>query len=187
MKKLLYLLVIVSCFVACKGNQPTEPSKENPINYVDLGLPSGTLWKNANELNYSTDTTFFFRYSEAIDTFSTNVPTIEQWAELMAYCEWSWKKDQLVLNKDSVWTKCPGLLVKGLNGASIFLPAMGGRSVNGDESYVGIYGEYWTSSIHDSEGAKGFSFCSEGIYTGYYLFNDGLSVRLVMKPNDSSK
>ena len=184
MKKLLYLLLTMSCFVACNDNQPTEPSKEDPINYVDLGLPSGTLWKNANELNYSTDTTFFFHYSEAIDTFRTNVPTDEQWAELMAYCEWRWVEDQLVLNKDSVWIKLPGLLVKGPSAESIFLPAMGGRSVNGDECYEGIYGEYWTSTIYDSEGAKGFSFKSEGIYMGYYLFNDGLSVRLVMNPDE---
>ena len=184
MKKLCYLLLTMSCLVACKSNQPTDPYKDDPIKYVDLGLPSGTLWKSVNELNYSSDTTFYFRYYEAIDTFRTKVPTTEQWAELIAYCQCSLEKEIPVLDKDSVWTKFPGLKVIGLNGKSIFLPAMGGRSVNGDESYVGIYGEYWTSTIYDSEGAKGFSFKSEGIYMGYYLFNDGLSVRLVMNPDE---
>lgn len=186
MKKLCYLLLTMSFIVACKSNQPSDSPKDDPVKYVDLGLPSGTLWKSVNELNYLIDTTFYFRYYEAIDTFKTNVPTAEQWAELVAYCQLEWVKERPVLDKDSVWTKFPGLKVIGLNGDSIFLPAMGGRSVNGDECYVGIYGEYWSSDLYDSEGSKGLTFNSDTLYMGYYLYNDGLSVRLVMKADDKN-
>ncbi|MCR5050486.1 MAG: hypothetical protein K6A36_05315 [Paludibacteraceae bacterium] len=179
MKKLMYLLTLL-CLVACNGNQPTEPTNEDPANYVDLGLPSGTLWKSVNELNYPNDTSFYFLYTEAVDTFKANMPTVQQWKELADECTWIWKKEISVLNKDSVWVKFPGYKIIGLNGDSIFLPAMGGRSVGGDICYAGTHGEYWSNDLAGSDGAKGFSFNSDSTYMGYYLRKNGLCVRLVM-------
>ena len=43
MKKLLTFCLLL-CLVACTSNAP-DP------NYVDLGLTSGNLWKNTNEIN----------------------------------------------------------------------------------------------------------------------------------------
>lgn len=171
----MYVLTML-CFVACNSNQPTEPSKEDPVNYVDLGLPSGTLWKKVNELNYRRDTTIYFLYSEAVDTFKTHVPTTQQWKELADECEWIWKKKLIVLNTDTI----PGYKVIGTNGDSILLPALGGRSVNGEDTYVGEYGEYWSSNIDGERGAKGFTFDSISTYMGYYLRQDGLCIRLTM-------
>ena len=47
MKKSLLFAVVMSalCLVGCKRNEP------DPEVYVDLGLPSGTLWKTENENN----------------------------------------------------------------------------------------------------------------------------------------
>lgn len=56
--------------------------------YVDLGLPSGTLWKSKNEP--FTD----FTYTEAMDSFPGQIPTKEQWEELIKYCDWVWKDDK---------------------------------------------------------------------------------------------
>jgi len=136
-------------------------------------------------LNYPKDTTCYFIYNEAVDTFKANVPTAQQWMELVDKCQWIWKKELSVLDKNNMLVKYPGYKVIGLNGDSILLPAMGGRSINGEDCYVGIYGEYWTSNMDGAEGAKGFSFNSDTTYIGYYLRKDGLCVRLVMNAKDN--
>ncbi len=182
MKKLFYLLIAL-CFVACNQNQPTGPSNEDPAAYVDLGLPSGTLWKRFNEINPK-DTTFYFQHNEAVDTFKVNMPSLQQWKELADECTWIWKNIR-VLNEDSVLVDVPGYKVIGLNGDSILLPAKGGRSISGEKCFVGTYGEYWSTDLEGEEGAKGFSFNSDSTYIGYYLRKNGLSVRLVMNAKDT--
>ena len=42
--------------------------------YVDLGLPSGTLWKNANEGGDDA----LYTYDEAVSMFGDKLPTKEQ-------------------------------------------------------------------------------------------------------------
>ena len=60
---------------------------ENETEFVDLGLPSGTLW--------STD---YVRDGEEIlfqpqtDAESLNIPTREQWDELVNVCKWEYDK-----------------------------------------------------------------------------------------------
>ena len=50
--------------------------------YVDLGLPSGTLWKKWNEDN-------LYEYQDAIKQFGNQIPTKKQWEELMNSCQWT--------------------------------------------------------------------------------------------------
>lgn len=50
--------------------------------YVDLGLPSGTLWKNRDERgNYD-------NYSEVVKKYGKNLPTKQQAEELINNCKW---------------------------------------------------------------------------------------------------
>ena len=72
--------------------------------YVDLGLPSGTVWKNENERGFFENRSY---------GGMKNVPTGRQWRELLTKCNWSWS-----------WLS-GGFKVTGPNGASIFLPAPG--------------------------------------------------------------
>jgi len=51
--------------------------------YVDLGLPSGTLWKNADE-NCGD-----ISYQEAVSRYGNNIPTWEQLVELITLCTWT--------------------------------------------------------------------------------------------------
>lgn len=55
-------------------------------NYVDLGLPSGILWKSTNE-------TELYDYYSAMDKFGNKLPTVEQWEELKKYCTWEWTEN----------------------------------------------------------------------------------------------
>ena len=55
----------------------------NNTDYIDLGLPSGTLWSTSFEKG--SDTFLYLPYDEAI---SLNIPTQEQWNELINVCKW---------------------------------------------------------------------------------------------------
>lgn len=53
-----------------------------PVGYVDLGLPSGTLWKDKDEDGYYT-------YNQAVAKYGTQLPTKEQLKELKNSCQWT--------------------------------------------------------------------------------------------------
>ncbi|MBQ5389231.1 MAG: hypothetical protein IIU55_09180 [Paludibacteraceae bacterium] len=107
------------------GGTPVQESK-----YVDLGLPSGTLWKSKNEKG------IYYTYDEAVSQFGDKLPTREQFAELQAFCTWTWNGK--------------GYVVKGDNGNSIVLQAAGYRDCDGGVGRVGTYGYYWSSTPYDS-------------------------------------
>ena len=95
--------------------------------WVDLGLPSGTLWKNANEGSDNAR----YTYNEAVSKFGNKLPTEQQLKELINKCTWTWTGT--------------GCRVTGPNGNSIYLPAAGGIDCN-SYSEVGVRGEYWSST-----------------------------------------
>ena len=72
--------------------------------FVDLGLPSGTLWKDENE------DCGLCTYLEAIKMYGKDMPTKEQYEELKEKCRWIWDDN--------------GYKVIGPNGNWIFLPAV---------------------------------------------------------------
>ena len=101
--------------------------------YVDLGLPSGTLWKRQNESG-------FYTYEQAINLFGNKLPESHHFVELKNECTWIWMDDY-------------GYKVVGPNGNSITLPAAGYRHWNGDVGNVGSNGFYWSSTPYDSDDA----------------------------------
>ena len=133
--------------------------------YVNLGLPSGTLWKNANEGGDDAR----YTYDEAVRRFGSKLPTKQQLEELKNECTWTWTWN--------MWTD--GYRITGPNGNSIFLPAAGYRFCDGEVSLVGTSGVYWSSAPYGSDDAWSLDFDSSGVYMGYYNRCDGQSVRLV--------
>ena len=128
---------------------------------VDLGLPSGTLWKNANEGgDYAR-----YTYDEAVNRWGSKLPSREQFKELKDKCTWTWTGS--------------GYKVTGPSGDFITLPATG-RVVYGDVKYVGTDGYYWQwSTPCDSDLAWSLRFDSSGVEFYSILRWHGLSVRLV--------
>lgn len=133
--------------------------------FIDLGLPSGTLWAEENEEGYYT-------FDKAKEQFGDSVPSKELWDELREVCEWKWDDEK------------KGYTIIGKNGNCIFLPAAGYRNITNELNYVGSYGDYWSSSLYtgDPSGAWDVRFGSNGVSRyGYYRYG-GFSVRLVSKP-----
>ena len=129
--------------------------------YVDLGLPSVTLWKNANEGgDYAR-----YTYDEAVRRFGNKLPTEQQLEELKNECEWTWLGN--------------GYKVTGPNGDFITLPAAGWRDYDGEVYYVGERGYYWSSTPYGSGYAWSLRFDSSvvNMYVDSRCF--GRSVRLV--------
>lgn len=130
-----------------------------PAGYVDLGLPSGTLWKDQNEAGG------LYSYDQAMAKFGSSLPTKEQLEELKNSCRWTWNGN--------------GYKVEGPSGESIVLPAAGCRNCDGSVNDVGSDGNYWSSTPNGSENAWYLYFGSGKV--SMYLSNRcySLSVRLV--------
>ncbi len=166
MKKLLYVLAAALCLVACEKDTENGSGSTTKGDYVDLGLSSGTKWKNANEMNPN-DENGFYDYDLAMSLFEKNMPTKEQWMELVNECKWTWTG--------------MGYRVTGVNNNSITLPAAGVSHITYVEG-VGSYGYYWSSSPNGSENAWGMRFFfngSNGVYMCELPRRYGSSVRLV--------
>lgn len=82
--------------------------------YVDLGLPSGTLWKATTEDG-------FYTYSNAVAKFDKGLPTKAQIEELEKYCVWE---------RGWSYETSKGCTDTGKNGNQIFFPASGYRDRN---------------------------------------------------------
>ena len=132
--------------------------KEITMKYIDLGLPSGTLWADTNEEG-------FFAFDEAVEKCGDNLPTKEQLEELVNHCKWSWNGS--------------GYNVTGPNGNSIILPAEGNRSCGGSVGGVGSYGDYWSSTLFGSDYTWNLRFYSGGRVVSGCRRCYGESVRLV--------
>lgn len=171
-KNLLYIFTIILCIIASKGyaqrvteNTLTASTKDSE--YIDLGLTSGTKWKNANEhqdKNGFLD--YYFDYDGAMVQFGKNMPTKEQWMELINECSWQWNG--------------LGYNVTGPNGESIILPAAGlclPSSYNPEN--VSKYGYYWSSMSDGSCCAWRLIHKKSKVYMSRGNRISKLSVRLV--------
>ena len=149
-----------------------KTKQTNGHEYVDLGLPSGTLWATCNVgANKPEDFGDYFSWGDVGKTAAANwgngwcIPSKEQWEELMQ-------------NTKSIWTTrndVNGRLFIANNGNSLFLPAAGIR-ILGLYKLGGVRGTYLSSSLIMEKLAWVFSFDSDN----YYITNlSGNSVRAV--------
>lgn len=140
--------------------QVEEPKVIIGETYVDLGLPSGTLWKAQNEDG-------LMGYDVAKKKFGRSLPSLKQWEELNKNCVWEWTGD--------------GYNVTGPNGKCIFIPAAGYRNVSGQVGKVGVYGNYWSSTSKNKDEAWRFGFEQGKFSIAAHSRQYGRSIRLVEK------
>lgn len=132
---------------------------DNATLYVDLGLPSGTLWKETNE------DCGLITFDQAYNFYGKSIPSKEQWEELRDKCLWTWNGN--------------GYIVIGRNGSHITLPASGDCDCMRNVSNLGLDGRYWTSTSNGSDGGWRLYFDKSGIFISNGRRCRGQSVRLV--------
>jgi uncharacterized protein (TIGR02145 family) len=136
--------------------------------YVDLGLPSGTLWAKFNYGAMPNNLTGkYYTFEEALKQNELlkggyQVPEKEHFEELLNECTW---KDVYDAKGDFY-----GYWIIGPNGNGIFLPITGyynGTSLGHIDS-----GYYWSTRYYDSSDAYGLYFNSSGksVYSGYRYY-----------------
>lgn len=103
------------------------------MEFIDLGLPSKTLWANENKGFYLVD--------DAISKFGNNLPSEQDFQELFDNCKMTWDKEK------------EGYTLTGPNGNTLFLPCTGidncgARTRRGLKH---IMGDYATSTSTDEK------------------------------------
>ena len=73
----------------CKEDIPVDLRSDN-TEFIDLGLPSGTLWSSSYEK--IGEERLYLPYDKAKEM---NIPTENQWMELRKECRWSIDSDKL--------------------------------------------------------------------------------------------
>ncbi len=141
-----------------KENSTFECIKFKPVKqkfvYIDLGLPSGTLWATCNVgAKNMSDFGDYLTFSEAYKKYE--LPKMWQFDELIEECTWKWDKFDEIF----------GYYVIGPNGNSIFLPATGIQ--DNDTSLHGSYGSYWSRTLYSMGPNRAW---------GLYFINDKVSM-----------
>lgn len=124
------------------------------MNFIDLGLPSGTKWADTN---FGSNTPYeygkLFSFSDA-KKLSCKLPTHRQLSELTFYCKAKW------VTKNGI----NGCEFVGPNNNSIFLPAAGRIEVSGLAMGQGNNGFYWSNEnggINPSSMAWNMMICED--------------------------
>lgn len=144
--------------------------KKIRTDYVNLGLPSGTLWCKYNiGASRPEECGEYFEFGS---TEKYKCPTMEQVKELIDECAWTETKLNGV----------DGMMVVGPNGNSIFLPSGGFQYVSKKMyskcSLVGQYGYYWAAEDRE-ECCRG---CTKYIYSdSMYWHNKKCDFRYLIR------
>ena len=114
--------------------------EETPEGYVDLDLPSGTLWATVPEYNSMNEHGLFsFEFATALG-YTGHIPSRFQWDELLEYTEYS------ITTVDGV-NGCK--LVSKENGNELFIPIQGFVDESGN--YRSDWGSYMSSTLFENE------------------------------------
>ena len=163
---IIFMAIFVAIIATLIVNLYQINQYESKSGYVDLGLPSGTLWKNANEGGKYA----YYTYDEAVSRFGNELPTVEQFRELQKMC--------------NMTRKFKNIIVTGPNGNSILFPTAGLIECDGEMFSVGTQGHYWSSTPYEWDHNQAYNILfdlspkpASGIGGGHRC--NRLSVRLV--------
>ena len=149
--------VVCTMGISLQARGQNGNGSHNGHDYVDLGLPSGTLWATCNVGAGTPEASGYYfawgetqpkptydnrNYKSYIGDPATaqwgedwRTPSYNEWDELIGYCTL----------KQTYSNGVYGMLITAPNGNSLFLPAAGYRE---SKTYnIGTNGGYWSSSI----------------------------------------
>ena len=189
MKNLVLIMLVTMMALNTEANLIENRSDNNDHRWVDLGLPSGTLWATMNVgASSPEDYGDYFAWGETLgivdnkktldpddDAATINwgpswrMPTEAQMQELITRCNW----------KASTMKGVKGYSVTGPNGATMFLPAALCRG-DGPIDDIDWGGFYWSSESPGFIDASGGLTFGEGGASWAFLYRfGGCSVRPV--------
>ena len=159
----------------------------NGYEYVDLGLPSGTLWATEN---FGNSSLYSFNNKEDLDSFASNhiggawkIPTKEQFKELI--------ENTTSISVENFVNGISGrLFTSNVNGKGVFFPFYG-YTYDGKCHDDNARGNYWTNS-HFYDWRFGnctniFKINNDEVYLDYYYHAWGYSIRSVVKKSELFK
>ena len=176
--------------------------KKTDVRFVDLGLPSGTLWADRNiGATAPEETGDYFRWGET-EPFRNNQgnPYKSPPKGIKEIAGTRYDAATAILGegcrmpteerfKELIecclwqWTKrkgVKGMKVRGPNGNHIFLPAAGCRNgSSGSLGNVGSFGSYWSATANSGASGRCMYFGSGGVGWDYNGRSGGFSVRAV--------
>lgn len=143
--------------------------------FVDLGLPSGTLWAKSTAPG-------FYTFDEAKEQFPGILPETNQFQELYDECDWQW------LKKKDAPNGVAGYRVTGPNGNSIFLEANGNQPLKASVHYAGKIGNYLSVTADSSSNGRLLNFTYGLVDPRRYSYCCfGYSVRPAVKPKQPTR
>lgn len=160
-----------NCLVESKQNEEQTENQETELNiitegFVDLGLPSGTLWAAYNYgCNSPEEYGKLYNWDEA-KKLDCTLPSEEQIKELKEHTTYKW----------GTFNGKAGGVFTGENNNSIFLPA---ADLCGGMSLTNVGGYYWSSSLSDDNPNYAYNLYFHSDYvrwSNYYRFC-GMAVR----------
>ena len=187
--------------------EPVPPAENNPI---DLGLPSGLKWAQANlGAKKETDPGLYYMWgdteghkkdsgyefkeanynSKGLNAISTNLTLAQDAAHIRLGGSWRMPTktefEELYNNTKVTWTKINGVAgCKFTNKTDaskyIFMPAAGGYYKGSSLSNWGSHGYYWSSTLYDSSLAYYLYFYGSSPGTVTTSRGSGKSVRAVL-------
>ena len=102
--------------------------QDGEIEFVDLGLPSGTMW--SSDYKMGDDNLDYFPYEKAE---LLNIPTQEQWEELKDNCEWEF-------DIDNAYDLCEARCV-GPNGNTLRFVRTGKKNIESQSEHWEVF--FW--------------------------------------------
>lgn len=167
----ILLLMMVVLFVGCQPENNLNDGGENQSvynghEYVDLGLPSGTLWATCNVGDGRPEEYGdYFAWGEGWRT-----PTREEWGELFSNTD----KEFSMINDVEGW------LFTAPNGNNLFLPCADWLS--GEVESRTFYGYYWSSSFMDFFTGPDCAWCFYFDWSSCRIQSVGRSLGLSVRP-----
>jgi len=171
----------------------------NGYEYVDLGLPSGTLWAKCN-VGASSETDYgnYYKYGEGIIQYDGSAnyyrggenplsPSVDTVTNVMGgqwHMPTKTQYEELINNTTFSWTtinSIKGGKFTATNGNYIFLPAGGNYEGGSSNNNINKIGEYWSSTPYPGLSQAYYLFfsykMSDNLGIGHYNRNIGYNVR----------
>lgn len=139
--------------------------RDKKTEYVDLGLPSGTLWASDYERD-GDGNLLYLPYGEAV---KRHLPTGEQIKELQDYCEWRYEYKQVQQSQDWYYYIYKATCI-GPNGNYIAFTSHGYY-----EAYIltNIFLLYFWMKMEEDNSNNAFSIFNNSAYTGLFRCQSG--------------